>query len=81
MRPVRSAVADWEKDDREGGRRAKIVFEPHDLTRLIITDPDASNGTYVNKHQIANSARIAQGDKVQIRLGGPELIFASEPSL
>ena len=70
---------DPEHDELVSREHARITVDEGDPARYTLTDLGSRNGTFVNGVQVAGSATIRPGDRVQLGAGGPEFTFDVEP--
>ena len=68
-----------EQDDLVGRQHARLNRDPSNPDRFQLTDLDSRNGTFLNKHRVYGTTRIAPGDIVQLGPAGPEFEFQVEP--
>ncbi len=79
-RDAQAAVRfDPEHDELVSREHARITVDDDDSGRYSLTDLGSRNGTFVNSVQVAGSATIRPGDRVQLGAGGPEFVFDVEP--
>ncbi|MEM0963433.1 MAG: trypsin-like peptidase domain-containing protein [Bacteroidota bacterium] len=70
-------VYDADQDELVSREHAKITRDGEDT--YAITDLGSRNGTFLNKVQVAGTATIRPGDRVQLGTDGPEFVFDAEP--
>lgn len=79
-RDAQAAVRfDPEHDELVSREHARITVDEDGSGRYTLTDLGSRNGTFVNGVQVAGSATIRPGDRVQLGAGGPEFLFDVEP--
>jgi len=69
--PTATVKYDPEGDDLVSRQHAKIVQDPDNPARFVLTDLNSRNGTFVNKQRVSGAVALNVGDVVQLGAGGP----------
>jgi S1-C subfamily serine protease len=77
--PTATVKYDPEGDDLVSRQHAKIVQDPDNPARFVLTDLNSRNGTFVNKQRVTGGVALNVGDVVQLGAGGPEFRFDLDP--
>jgi len=72
---------DPDRDDQVSRRHARLRVVESEPPAVEIEDLGSRNGLYVNNQRIASTARLREGDRIQLGTGGPEFSFAFDPPL
>src|ERR1035441_3375939 len=70
---------DADREDLVSRNHARIVRDPADPNRFLLTALGSRNGTFINRQRIYAASRLQHGDRVQLGPSGPEFAFEMDP--